>query len=230
MGQEKSKGDENFPHAKILIDSIGFDNVLNLRIYFSELKNYGVIMANETSAKSPSQTLDETLNKTELGHLINENKNAILAAIGIALTLIVIFSVYRHLSNEKKADLLNQSYAFQTSVLEPYFQGEMDAAQAAQRLQNMDKDLVGNVNLAAGVFQAVDKLAADAENEAAIAVLESWYERLRSDSFVSLVAGLKLAPLYENAGQADKAIATYESLLKNNRELLESRIYFELGR
>lgn len=183
-------------------------------------------MANENQ----SQTLDETLNKTELGHVINERKNAIMIVGALIVAAIVAFSIYRYFQKKEEAANLNQAYAFQSSVVDPFLDGEMDASQAVQKLKNIDPRLTGNPDLAPAVFEAVAKLTEENKVEESIEILSSWHEKFDRDSYLRYFSGLRLAPLLENSGKQKEAIGVYEGLIKGSRDILESKLYLELGR
>lgn len=187
-------------------------------------------MANETNDKTLDQTLDQTLNKTELGHVINENKNAILIAGAVIVAVIIGIAVYKHFDNKAEKANLNKAYSIQTSVIDPFLQDELKAAEAVDQIKNIDAEIVGNPNLAPAIFEAVNKLLKEEKTQEAVAILSDWHEVFPSGSYLRFFSGLRLAPLHENAGQPEKAIAVYESLVKGDHDILESRVYLELGR
>ena len=183
-------------------------------------------MANENQA----QTLDETLNKTELGHVINENKNAILIAGAVIVAAIVAFSAYRHFENKEERANLNDAYSFQASVIEPFLKGEMGASEVVEKINALDQALAGNADLAPAIFEASAKLAEENNAKEAIEILGQWHNMLKDDPYMRYFSGLRLAPLLENDGQKDEAIAVYENLIQGSNKLLEARLYLELGR
>lgn len=182
------------------------------------------------SNEPQTQTLDETLNKTELGHVINENKNAILIAAAVVVAIIIGISIFKHQADVKDMEQFDQAYAFQSSVVEPFLNGTIDSAQAAQKIENLDSELQGSPNLAPSIFEVVGKLVKDGDMEKAISILEKWHSSFEAGSYLRYFAGLRLAPMLEDAGQADKAIAVYEGLVKGSHDLLEARVYLDLGR
>ena len=183
-------------------------------------------MANET----PAQTLDETLNKTELGHVINENKNLILICAAVVTALVVGYSVMRHQGQKAENESLDAAYSFQSSVIEPFMDGKIDGEQAVKKIQNMDSSLTGSPNLAPSIFEAVGKLVKENKMEEAVGILETWHKSFPEGSHLRFMAGLRLAPILEDSGKQDEAIAVYEGLIKGSHDVLESRVYLELGR
>jgi capsular polysaccharide biosynthesis protein len=64
-------------------------------------------------AENNQQTLEQALEKTDLGHVINENKKLILILAGVVVVLIVIFSFWKYQANKTLENNLSEVYAFQ---------------------------------------------------------------------------------------------------------------------
>lgn len=177
-----------------------------------------------------AQTLEETLNRTDLGHAISQRKKPILIAAALVVLGIIVFSVFRHQSNERKSQRLEEIYAFQSSVVDPYLKGDTESAVVVEKIQNLDSELTGSPSLAPAIFEATNKLAQEGETEAAVNILDAWFKAFDPNSYLRFFAGLRLAPLLENAGQLDRAVEVYEGLIKSNREILRGKLYLDLGR
>jgi len=183
-------------------------------------------MANETQA----QTLDETLNKTDLGHVINENKKPIMIAGVILILAIIAVSIYKNQSNQKANELLNEAYKFQSSVITPFVEGDVQSDATVKSLLNIKSEILGNPNLVPAVLEAAAKLESEGKTAEATQVLQMWLNEFNAGSQLYLFIATKLAPMYEDAGNADKAIEVYESLVAANYEVLQGKMYLELGR
>lgn len=183
-------------------------------------------MATET----PTQTVDETLEKTDLGHVINQNKNPILILGAIIVVAVIAISFYQHQSNQEEVESLNDAFKFQTSVIDPFLDGKANAEETIKKINNINVALAGEANLAPAIFQVVDKLMKDGKTEEATGILTAWNNQFPSGSYLKFFSGLRLAPMLENQGKKEEAISIYEALLQNNHELLEAKLYLELGR
>ena len=183
-------------------------------------------MANETQA----QTLDETLNKTDLGHVINENKKPIMIAGVIVVLAVIAISIYKNQSNKQESAMLDQAYAVQSNIIEPFTKGDMNSDEAVKELLNVKSELVGNPNLVPAVLGVTQKLLDENKGAEAAQILEKWLGEYTAGTQMYLFLGTKLAPVYEDLGQQDKAIEIYESLVGANYEVLEAKNYLELGR
>ena len=183
-------------------------------------------MANETQA----QTLDETLNKTDLGHVINENKKPIMIAGVIVVLAVIAISIYKNQSNKQESAMLDQAYAVQSNIIEPFTKGDMNSDEAVKELLNVKSELVGNPNLVPAVLGVTQKLLDENKGAEAAQILEKWLGEYTAGTQMYLFLGTKLAPVYEDLGQQDKAIEIYESLVGANYEVLEANNYLELGR
>ncbi|MBC77465.1 MAG: hypothetical protein CME64_15790 [Halobacteriovoraceae bacterium] len=183
-------------------------------------------MANETQA----QTLDETLNKTDLGHVINENKKPIMIAGVIIVLAVIAISIYKNQANKQENEMLDKAYAVQSKVIAPFIKGEAKAEETVKAILDIRPELIGNPNLVPYVLEATEKLMEEGKASEVAQILEKWLGEFSVGSQMYLFLGTKLAPVYENLGQQDKAISIYESLVGANYEVLEAKNYLELGR
>ncbi|MEX0798409.1 MAG: tetratricopeptide repeat protein, partial [Bacteriovoracaceae bacterium] len=176
------------------------------------------------------EALDETLKRTDLGQIINDNKKPILIAGLVVLLAIVAFSIYRYQANQQESQNLEQIYAFKNATVQPYLEDKISSDEAVEKILALGPELTGSPNLAPAIFEVANKLQAKDQASAAISILRKWFEQHRPGSYLYFFTGLRLAPLYEDANQPDKAIGVYEGLVKGNYDILQGKIYLDLGR
>lgn len=184
----------------------------------------------EANTKDAGAQIDETLNKTEFGHVINDNKKPILILSAVVVIFIVAFSVFRYQSNQAQAQKLDSAFDIQQQAITPYLEGKIEADKAIEELKGIDQSMVGASSLAPGVLEVADKLVEDGKEDASIELLERWLGEFDSSSYLYYFTGIRLAPLYENQGEPKKAISVYEKLVSSSKGVLEPRMYLELGR
>jgi tetratricopeptide (TPR) repeat protein len=184
-------------------------------------------MAEET------QTLEQTLEKTDLGHFVNTNKNGIIIAGAIIMALIAGFSIYKHNADKTDQEALKAVYQFEKTNVTPFLEGknkDIKADDVIAKLEAAPMEIMKNANFLPAVFGVVNKLKESGDATKAIGLLEKIQKNYRPKEFAYFFVAVKLAVLYEDAGKADEAIATLESLVSANHEVMKSKVYLDLGR
>jgi len=177
-----------------------------------------------------TQTLEETLNKTDFGHMINENKKPILIGAFIVVALILGFSIYKSQSESKLNEALSDAYTFRVDVLDAYSADKVKKEIVLEKLISLPTNLVGQASLVPALLKAVDKLAQDGLVKESVAVLENWQSKFNKNEYMFYFVGLKLAAFYENASENTKAITLLEQLLASKKDSAKAKIYLDLGR
>lgn len=178
-----------------------------------------------------AQTLEETLDKTDLGHIINENRKLILTLSFIVIIGIVAYSIQGHLSNEKKLVQLDKAFEVENTIFTPFISDKTKGEDFIKELEKVEMDLVGNPNLVPVLIEAINKLdEQNLVNEKVISLAQKWQKHLSKSHYLNLFLSVRLAGLYEDANKLDEAIATLENLIAFKSNIMKEKIYFDLGR
>lgn len=184
----------------------------------------------ETTADNQVQEIEQELEKTNLGHYINENKNLILVLGVILLLVIAGVSVYKN-QREKKLDGQYEAlFQFSQSSLKEFKDGKLKADDYYTKLKALPAEIKGNGNFLLIAVESALELNKKGQSDKAISVLENFLSNQKLDSYPYHFTALQLSVLYENANQIDKAIALLEKMIPSQYHLLLSKIYFDLGR
>jgi predicted negative regulator of RcsB-dependent stress response len=181
-------------------------------------------------SQSLDQTLDQTLNKTDFGHMINENKTAILIGAAIIVALIVGFSVYSSQSEKAYQESLSEAYVFEQEVLSAYNEDKIKSDVFIQKVKELPANVKGTNTIVPALFVSLDKLVKDGKEKEAITILENWKTNYSGGTFMAYFMGLKLAPLYEDNQMYDKAIDLLQTMISSKVEVVKARLYLDLGR
>lgn len=185
-------------------------------------------MAEET------QSLEQTLENTGLGHFVNTNKDSILIGVGILLAAIIGISVYQHNIEKNDQALLNQLYQFNsqniTAFLEQDKESKVTEDQVIEALTNAKLELVQSPNFLPTLFDVTRKLEDSGSAVKLIPVFEKVIAEYKPNEYGYLFLGLKLAVFYENNENLDKAISTLETLVSANHDIVKTKVYLDLGR
>lgn len=185
-------------------------------------------MTDET--QSLDQTLDQTLERTDLGHVINENKKPILLAGLLILIAIVVYSIYSHQAQKSYDENLGQVYAFQKDVIDQYNAKKIKDVEFIEKIKAMPSHLTGQPTLVPALFTSLNTLVENGKTAEVITILESWANHFNTSSYMYYFIGLKIAPLYEDSTQYDKAIDVLQNLIASKVDVVKSRLYLDLGR
>jgi predicted negative regulator of RcsB-dependent stress response len=181
-------------------------------------------------AENNQQTLEQTLERTDLGHVINENKKLILILAAVVVVLIIVFSFWRYQSNKTLENNLAEVYAFQKDVVDKFVGGDLKEEDFISKTKNLASHLKGQPSLLPSLFKAIDKLTGLGKTTEAVAILEGWTEQFSKDSFNFFFVAMKLVPLYENIQETDKAIVLTQKLIASSIDVARADNYLTLGR
>ena len=180
--------------------------------------------------ENKTQTLDQTLNKTDLGHYFATHKNLVLGIILAAVLGTIGFSFYRSNVEEAHEKTMNEIHVFTDTKLKDF----QDKKITKEEVLLAYKGLNANVLKNQGVFSLASELAmalrASGDTASAISVLAPVLDNFSSSNYAYYILSANLAVLYEENKDFDKAISTLESLTKSKIKVMESKTYFDLGR
>lgn len=174
--------------------------------------------------------VEQTLESTNLGHTINQNKNLILILGAILLAVIVGFSVYKSQAKKTLNMQAQAIYEFKVNAVEQLKEKKIDKEAFVAKLNEVDNKVKANAAYLSVALDASEALVEQNETVTAVAVLEGALQAMNGESYVSYLASYQLATLYEDVGRNDDAIATLEKLVASKNKILLAKNYFDLGR
>lgn len=177
------------------------------------------------------QSVEETLEKTDFGHIINENKKAILIIGGIIVALIVAYSAFDHVKSNKYKESLDDTFKVESSVFISFLDGKNDAKAFLANLKGVDAKYIGHANLVPSLLLALNKVQEDGSmSNEYLELAMTWLNKIDKRSELYLLAGLRVSALSEDLGSTDKSIEILEDIKGKKFSILEDRVHFELGR
>jgi len=176
-----------------------------------------------------TQTLEQTLNKTDLGHTIYENRKfffVLLLAILISATGFILWK------QSKKASELETSvevFEFQSKVWETFKNGKSTSADLVAAFDKLDSKVHSApvmLPLALEMAKSLHEKGNDQEAESILSKVSSHTSHPVSAFFI----GMQRAVILEKLGKMDEAIKVIEPLAQNKDILMPARVSLELGR
>ena len=174
-----------------------------------------------------TQTLEQTLNKTDLGHVIYENRKIFFAVI---FAILVGAAGYVLWKQNRQTEALKNSvevFNFQSKTWEEAKAGKILVTDLVKKFEGLDKD-VQTSPLMIPVGLEMGKFLFEKNNlEEANSILS----KLNSEHSVSaFFVNLQRSVVLEKMGKLEEAITALEKLAQQKEGLMPARVNLELGR
>lgn len=177
-----------------------------------------------------STAINQTLNKTDLGKAVKDNRKGLIALFIGIIALAFAFNFYL---NQKKMDTqedLASLYQFKETHFEPFKKGEKKFEEFKAALDALRTDLIASPLAVSLVGDIAAELQTKNQNQAAIELLNKIRKNLNPSDLGYALLSFNLVTLYENTTSFDKAVTVLQDLLKTGHKTVESKIYFDLAR
>jgi predicted negative regulator of RcsB-dependent stress response len=188
-----------------------------------------------TNQEMPS--VEETLNKTDLGHIINENKRPIMIVFGIALVLILGYSVMTSVQATKHKEKLDKVFTIEQTVFTTFLglkDGEIKPEQLTSfktAMAGISNEFLAHPSLTPPFIEALNKLdTAQALDDSVLKMAQTWIGKMDKRGHMYTISAIRVAGLLEDRSKADESIAILEGIIANKTEFLLDRVNFDLGR
>ncbi len=179
------------------------------------------------SDATQTQTLEQSLNKTDFGHVIYENRKAIFGLIIAILIGLMGFVLWKQSKKSQAHDLSAKVFEFRTKTWTGAKEGKVAIPELVKQFDALDKDVQSSPVMLPVVLE-MGKFLMDkgALNEA-----ESVLSKVNATHPVSsFFVSMQRAVILEKLGKIPEAVAVLESLAKNKEVLMAAKVNFELGR
>ncbi len=181
------------------------------------------------SEATQTQTLEETLNKTDFGHLLYEHRKSVFIAI---LAIIVGVMGWVFWNESRHSSALNNSvkvFDFQNTVWSLAKTDKLTAPELAKSFTGLDKEIQTSpimIPLALEMGKFLYEKGSYAEAEEILSKLDGNISHPVGAFFI----GLQRSVVLEKLGKLDDAVMSLENLLKNKDMFLKAKLSLELAR
>lgn len=179
------------------------------------------------SETTPTQSLEETLNKTDLGHMIYEKKNLIGALLVAILVGAIGWMSVSNIKLSQKRKGSQQVFDFQNETWEKVKAGSLtpdDLVSKFEVLEDSAKSSAAMIPLALEISKFLSEKEA---YESALSILNGVKN---SNPLINFFIVHQRAILLEKTGKTDEAIGAIEEAKKSKDALMPAHLELELGR
>lgn len=179
------------------------------------------------SDATQTQTLEQTLNKTDLGHTIYENRKVFFAALVAVLVGCLGYVFWKQQSHKSAQDTSLKVFEFQNGAWADAKAGKTAPADLVKTFEGLD-DATKKAPVMIPVALEIGKFLYD---KGQLAEAESILSKVESKHPVSaFFVGMQRAAILEKLGKTDEAISVLEPLAQNKEALMPAKISLDLGR
>lgn len=179
------------------------------------------------SEATGTQTLEETLNKTDFGHVIYENRKAFLGVIVAILIGVTGFLVWKQTQH---ASALNHSvsvFEFQTGIWADVKAGKTGVPELVSAFEKLDN----GTKTAPVMLPVVLEMGQYLTEKGSLAEAEKILGQYSvQNQIATFFVNMQRAVILEKMGKTAEAITALEKVAQNKESLVPGRVYLELGR
>lgn len=175
-----------------------------------------------------SQTLEQSLNKTDFGHMIYENRKIFLAALIAVLVGSTAYIFWKQARDSKALNSSVKVFEFQSGPWADAKAGKLATPELIKTFEGLDENIRNAPVMIPVVLEMSKFLFEKGSVSEAEAILSKVGEVKHPVS--AFFINLQKAVVYEKLGKTDEAIAALEKLAQTKDGLMSARVSIELGR
>lgn len=184
-------------------------------------------MTNPTAA--PNRNINQIMNSGDVGGFIQKNQKLLIAGFIVLVIGIIGFGYWGQVSEKEKGQFNTKIFEFEQGPLKKYSETGVDAKELVSSFMNL-KSVVKNY---AGLFpltiKVSDTLILKQNLPEALQVLEVG-NSISKNEYNSYFVNSRLAVVYEDLNQDDKAIEVLLKMNSSKLKIFEGKNYLDLGR
>lgn len=181
------------------------------------------------SEATQTQTLEETLNKTDLGHIIYENRKIFFGIIIVLLIGATGFGLWKQSQKSSALESSEKVFEFQSGLWDDAKTGKATSETLAKGFLDLDEKVRTApimIPLALEISKFLAEKGSFSEADKILAAINTDKKGPVSHFFIALQRSVIL----EKLGKMDEAIAVLSPLAESKEGIMPAKISLELGR
>lgn len=180
------------------------------------------------SDATQSQTIEQTLNKTDLGHTIYENRKLFVGIVLVILIGVTGFFAWKQMKKSSAHDSALVVFEFQNGPWAEAKAGKLNGAGLVQAFSALEEDARSSAMVLPIALEMSKFLYDKGEFNEANDILSNVGKM--NHPMASFFLNMQKAVTLEKVGKIDEAIGTLETLLSTKESLMGGKVAVELGR
>jgi predicted negative regulator of RcsB-dependent stress response len=179
------------------------------------------------SDATQTQTLEQSLNKTDFGHVIYENRKTFIAIIVAILIAVSGYVLWKQSKKSKALDVSVKVFEFNTKTWSGAKEGKVAFPELVKQFDALDADVQSSPAMVPVALE-MGKFLAD---KGALSEAEAILSKVNSTHNISaFFIGMQRAVILEKMGKIPEAVVVLEKLAKDKEVLMSAKVNLELGR
>lgn len=182
------------------------------------------------STQDLGTSVSQTLERTDLGHVINDNRRGIIIGGIVVLLAIVAFSIYQYQKSSTAEVQIVDAYHFEKDAVGVFLEGKMSSEELMKKFESLSPVAMKSQSILPAVLQSAERMMNEKDSANAIKLVGMYYENLKSNQFSHYFLGINFAAYLEDAGDSKKALDVLNTAMKAKFETLKDKVYFDIAR
>jgi predicted negative regulator of RcsB-dependent stress response len=181
------------------------------------------------SEATQTQTLEETLNKTDLGHLLYEHRKSVFFVILAILLGVLSWVVWKETKVNSAMSVATEVFEFQNKVWGEAKVDKLTPGDLVSAFKKLESNVQASPMMVPVALEMGKFLFDKGSLEEASSIL-SLMEGKLTHPVSAFFIGTQLAVIYEKQAKFSESAKVLENLLKNKEMMMKSKVALDLGR
>lgn len=189
-------------------------------------------MSETATPTATDATLEESLNKTDMGHWLYEHRKSFLAAVAVVLIGTVGYVLWKQNKAAQLGKLSEQVHQFETSAVADLKAKKLQPEEFVAKFNSLDASVKTTPSMVPVAVDAAATLREMGDATRAQAILKPLVESdgIKPSSTAYMFVALNYAALAETNGNPDEAIRVLEAYVASGHKVFLTKAYLDLGR
>lgn len=185
-------------------------------------------MANTIPASE--NTLEESLNRTDFGHWLFENRKAFIAAVVVVFVSASSWLIYKQMMTKSAQEFSAIVYKFEVDSIEPLKAGKLSIEDFAAQFKALKAEAKSSPSMIPLALEVANFVEAKDKPAVAQDILKDVVDSVGASSPFFIFIAHNYAALAEKNGQTDVAIQVMNDYIKSGHKIMLVKAYLDLGR